>query len=290
MKRPVPNVMIIKRINELRDKGYGYRNIANTLCEEEGICISYRTAERWHKKYSWILDIKSISHSLRQVTKHTKLSVKPVNNPDLDIITSMYKRLGKTEKAILRVITSIPELDTWSAADVYAILKYEGYKSRQAIYQAMRRLEKRGILARVKGTGRFRLIAFEPSSFAVHNLRISDVLVTVEGRSANLTLALFDGERCYGRAPITQYELNSDIPVDKEKLKELVNFTGWGELVIYPKLEEGVIRVDYRFWPKPSARIELSMSSKDMMETIGRIIARLGYEIMRSEAERLRIL
>ena len=304
------NLHVLKRVIELRSKGLGYRSISKAICKELRVCVSYRTIARWVKKYSHFILNGGVSVnkvSLAEVTGSNLSSREPVNNPDLDVIKKQWGRLGRTERAVLRVILSEPGI-VWTAAMVWRELKLLKYGvSRQAVYQAMRRLAKRGILTRipryvrvgskikefryevVKGEvirGGFKLVALEPSSFSIHNVRVPGIQVIANDSSVNLTVGLFIGEVLVGEAPLTQFELNSDIPLPKELLRYLRERLGWGFSVIYPKIEEGVLRVDHRFWPKD---LTLSLTSKDEIEARGRLITKLLHEILTYEVVRLRV-
>ena len=71
----------------------------------------------------------------------------------------------------------------------------------------------------------------------------------------------------------------------KELLKYLRDRTGWGFSVIYPKVEEGILRNEHRFWPKD---LTLSLTSKDEIETKSKLITKLLYEVLTCEVTRLR--
>ena len=304
------NLHTLKRVLELREKGLGYRSIAKAICRELRVCVSYRTIARWIKKYSHFILNGSVpvnKVSLQQVTRSNLSSREPVNNPDLDIIKKQWSKLGRTERAVLRVILSEPGI-VWTAAMVHKELKLLKYSvSRQAVYQAMRRLARRGILTRipryvrvgskikkfkyevVKGEvirGGFKLIALEPSSFSIHNVRVPGIQVIANDSSVNLSVGLFVGEVLVGEAPLTQFELNSDIPIPKDLLKYLREHLGWRFSVIYPKVEEGVLRVEHRFWPKD---LTLSLTSKSEIEARGRLITKILHEILTYEVVRLRV-
>jgi len=306
-----PNLRVLRRLVELRGRGLGYRRLAAIICEEFGVCVSYRTIERWLRKYSHFVssDGEPVNRvSLQQVTGHNELSLEPVNNLDLDVIKKQYGRLGRTERAVLQVILSDPGL-VWTAAMVHKRLKLLKYVvSRQAVYHAMKRLLKRGILAKVpsfvrspkngkskvfkyeivKGEvirGGFRLVALEPSSFGVHNLRVPGLQVIADDVSVNLSSGLFVGEVMVGEAPITQLELNSDIPIPKEILHYLRDRIGWGFTVIYPKPKLGILRIEHRLWPKD---LTLSLSSKDEIEARGKLITNILSNIITYEVTRLR--
>ena len=265
------NLHVLKRVIELRNKGLGYRSISKAVCEELRVCVSYRTIARWIKKYSHFILNGGVfvdKVSLAEVTHDDLSSREPVNNPDLDVIKKQWGRLGRTERTVLRVILSEPGI-VWTAAMVWRELKLLKYSvSRQAVYQAMKRLAKRGILTRVpryvrvgtkikefryelfKGEvirGGFKLIALEPSSFSIHNVRIPGIQVIANDSSVNLSVGLFIGEVLAGEAPLTQFELNSDIPIPKKVLDYLRNRVGWGFTVIYPKPRQGVLRIEHRF-------------------------------------------
>ena len=283
---------------ELRSRGLGYRRLAAIICEEFRVCVSYRTIERWLRKYSHFVSSDGVPVnrvSLQQVTGHNELSLEPVNSLDLDVIKKQYGRLGRTERAVLQVILSDPSL-VWTAAMVHRRLRLLKYVvSRQAVYQAMRRLARRGVLARVPEfklvegevvRGGFRLVALEPSSFGVHNLRVPGLQVIADDVSVNLSSGLFVGEVMVGEAPITQLELNSDIPIPKEILDYLRNRIGWGFTVIYPKPKLGVLRIEHRLWPKD---LTLSLSSKDEIEARGKLITNILSNIITYEVTRLKV-
>ena len=99
-------------------------------------------------------------------------------------------------------------------------------------------------------------------------------------------MGLFVGEVLVGEAPLTQFELNSDIPIPKDLLKYLREHLGWRFSVIYPKVEEGVLRVEHRFWPKD---LTLSLTSKSEIEARGRLITKILHEILTYEVVRLRV-
>lgn len=303
------NLHTLKRVLELREKGLGYRSIAKAICRELHVCVSYRTIARWIKKYSHFILNGGVSVnkvSLQQVTRDNLSSREPVNNPDLDVIKKQWGKLGRTERTVLQVILSDPSI-VWTAAMVWRELKLLKYSvSRQAVYQAMRRLAKRGILTRIpryvrvgtktkefkyelfKGEvirGGFKLVALEPSSFSIHNVRVPGIQVIADDSSVNLSVGLFVGEVLVGEAPLTQFELNSDIPISKEVLDYLRNRVGWGFTVIYPKPRQGVLRIEHRFWPKD---LTLSLTSKDEIEARGRLITKIVYEVITYEVMRLR--
>jgi len=226
------NLHTLKRVSELREKGLGCRLIAKTIYRELRVCVSYRTIARWIKKYSYFIlngGIPVNRVSLQQVTRDNLSSREPVNNPDLDVIKKQWGRLGRTERAVLKVILSEPGI-VWIAAMVWGRLRLMKYLvSREAVYQAMRRLEKRGILAKipnyvrvgsktkafryelVKGKvikGGFKLIAFEPSSFSIHNVRVPGIQVVADDSSVSISVGLFVGEVLVSEASLTRFELN----------------------------------------------------------------------------------
>ena len=289
--RAVPSLELLRRIKELRDRGLGYRAIVREL----NLGVSYKTVERWLKKYERFLNgVKVTGKPSSTVTCHSFVSLEPVNNEDLDVIKKQWGRLGRTQRAVLEVILSDPSA-VWTAAQVWRRLRLLKFLvSRHAVYQAMRRLCRRGILHHLREyrllegevvRGGFRLIAFEPSSFEVHNVRIPGRQVTADDVSVSLSSALFVGNILYGEAPLTQFELNSDIHLPKEVLQYLRSL-GWGFSVIYPKPDRGVLRVEHRMWPKD---LTLSLASKDEIERRGRLITAILYDILTYEVSRLRI-
>jgi len=159
------NIETIKKIAELRDRGYGCKRIADTLCVEEGVGISYKAVERRLKKYSYLSSgsgLRATNSTIRHVASKNISAFEPVISGDLDVNnTNMYRRLDKTEKAIINAILSDPINEIWSVAEVCSILKELSYDySRQAIYKAMRRLDKRGIPGWIRGKGRFRFCGY----------------------------------------------------------------------------------------------------------------------------------
>jgi hypothetical protein len=269
----------------------GWRAIVREL----GLAVSYRTVARWYEKYSHFINGVKVTHnpSTAVTSDSNLLSLEPVNRWDLDVIKKQWGRLGRTQRAVLSVILTDPSI-VWTAAAVHRRLRLLKYVvSRQAVYMAMRRLVKRGLLHHfrqyllVEGEvikGGFKLVAFGPSSFAVHNLRIPRLQVISNDAGVNLSSALFTGSITFGEVPITQMELNSDIPLPKEILNYLRNL-GWGFSIIYPKPKLGVLRVEHRLWPKD---LTLSLKSKEEIERRGKLITSILYDILSYEVSRLR--
>ncbi len=283
MVRPVPSLELLRRIKALRDR----------IVEELNLGVSYRTVARWLRKYEGFLNGVKVTHKPSSaVTSGSFLSLEPVIKPDLDVISKQWGRLGRTQRAVLEVILSDPSV-LWTAAQVWRGLKLLKFLvSRQAVYKAMRRLVERGILHHIREyrlvegeviKGGFRLIAFEPSSFAVHNVRAAGHQVIKSDVSVNLSSALFTGSILYGEAPLTQFELNSDIPLPTEILQYLRNL-GWGFTLIYPKPKLGVLRIEHRMWPKD---LTLSLKSKDEIERRGKLITSILNDIIPYEVSRL---
>ena len=287
----VPSLELLRRIKELRERGLGYRAIVKQL----NLSVSYRTVARWLVRYERFLNGVKVTRKASSPVTSTNnlLSLEPVIREDLDAIKKRWGRLGRTQRAVLEVILTDPSV-VWTAAQVWRRLKLLKYVvSRQAVYQAMRRLARRGILhyfreyVLVEGEvikGGFKLIALEPSSFAVHNLRVPGAQVIADDVSVSLSFALFAGNVMYGDAPITQFELNSDIPLPQEILNYL-RYLGWGFTVIYPKPRLGVLRVEHRMWPKD---LTLSLASKDEIERRGKLITAILHDILTYEVSRLR--
>ena len=307
----VPDLTLLKRIKELRDRGLGYRAIVKEL----KLGVSYRTVARWLKKYGHFLNgVKVTGNLTADHGKSLNLSdVEPVNTVRVGVnkkhgVTAEpnFSRLGKTERMVLKVILANPGF-VWSANMVWSKLGLMRYRvSRRAVWMAMERLKNRGILykypkyvkdlrdGRVKEfrlkifegeviKGAYRLVAYEPSSFAVHNLRIPNHQVIADDVSVNLTQALFVGSVTYGEAPITQMELNSDIPIPQNILGYLRNI-GWGFTVIYPKPKLGVLRIEHRIWPND---LLLTLKHKDEIERRGKLITEIVNSISNYEVSRL---
>ena len=71
-------------------------------------------------------------------------------------------------------------------------------------------------------------MALKPSSSRTHNVRISGIQLIANDSSVNLPIRLFIGEVLVGEAPLTKFELNSDILIPKEVLDYLRNKVDWG--------------------------------------------------------------
>ncbi len=288
----VPSLELLRRIKELRERGLGYRAIVKRL----NLSVSYRTVARWLNRYERFLNGVKVTRKASSPVTSTDnlLSLEPVIREDLGVIKKRWGRLGRTQREVLKVVLTDPSV-VWTAAQVWRRLRLLRFiVSRQAVYKAMRRLDLRGILKWYREyrllegeviKGGFRLIAFEPSSFAVHNLRVPGKQVIADDVSVNLASAIFTGSILVGEAPITQLELNSDIPLPREVLKYLRDL-GWGFSVIYPKPDLGVLRVEHRMWPKD---LTLSLASKDEIERRGRLITSILYDVLTYEVSRLRL-
>ncbi|RLE45914.1 MAG: hypothetical protein DRJ31_10655 [Candidatus Methanomethylicota archaeon] len=84
----------------------------------------------------------------------------------------------------------------------------------------------------------------------------------------------------YGKALITQYELVSDICVDKsmqECLDYSTSVTGWRTTVIYYKPEQGVIRFEHRYYNPKGLYLHPLMSKE--IEERGRVATEFIYKI-----------
>ena len=295
MVRPVPSLELLRRIKALRDRGLGWRRIVKEL----NLGVSYRTIARWLKKYEGFLNgVKVTQNPKTAVTSdHYFMSREPEDRP-VDFVEdpSVWRRLGRTEKLILSVMATDPYA-YWTST---LILKGAGlmrYKlSRNAVWAALKRLQKRGLInyspmvtlfAGAVFRGAYSLRPVFNDSVAVHNLKVpgplKDQCVVCDDSSVPLSAALFRGNILYGDVPITQAEMNSDYPMSDGVLNYLKSL-GWGMTVIYPKPELGVIRFEHRLNPKD---LLLNLRSKDELEFRYKVLTKIAYDIVTTETVRM---
>ena len=284
--RTTPSLSLLRRIKELRDRGYGWKRIVKEL----GLGVSYRTVARWYSRYSRVLEARLTEAAN---TGHNVLSTVPANKsdePEDDLLWGEWGRLGRTQKLVLQVILSCPEV-VWTAAMVWRKLGLMRYSlSYRAVYAAMLRLAKRGILVRVRDLrlvegevirGGFRLVKFPLNYFDVHNFRVGGRYVVPKGSTAPLGVALVFSYFRYGEEPITGGHINNDIPFPPEVI-EYLRGLGWRGTLIYPK--ERVVRVEHHFYPNDLTN---SLNAAEEIERRMRLFTSIVAEIISYEVQRL---
>ena len=215
---------IIKKILELRARGLGYKRIASSLCREASVCISYKTVERVLRYFS---GVKVTSDS--EDTCHFRAHIISSDNSEDGLGVSddgVLVRLGKTQKLVLSVMSREP-FRAWSPSvivfEIYRL--YRRRVSRKAVWSSLRRLEKRGLVFRVRGRnyilpGEYmdsawylntRVFGLGPD-ISVHNLRVFNVTVVreVNGLGVGLVNALFEASRMGLTYPVSEVELGYD--------------------------------------------------------------------------------
>lgn len=292
-RRAVPSLEVLQRIRELRERGLGWRRIAKEL----NIGVSYRTVARWWVKYSRFLSRVTLEPKTAVTSGHSFLSLEPEDRvPDSVDDASLWRKLGPTEKLVLRVMSSDPYA-FWTPSLILRQAGLMRYRlSRNAVWQALKRLVRRGLVryepmvtlfAGAVLRGAYMLKPVFNDSVGVHNLRVPghprDQCVVCDDRSFPLSLALFRGNILYGDVPITQAELNSDYPMTPEVLDYLKSL-GWEQTVIYPKPELGCIRFEHRIRPKD---LLLNLSSKDELEFRYRVLTKVVHDIITAESIRM---
>ena len=301
-----PTLSVLKRLVELRSRGLGYRRLAAIICEEFRVCVSYRTIERWLRKYSHFISSdrnpKTGCHfsdcggnnllSREPEDRHSKL----VEDPPI-LLTG---RLGPTERLIIRVMSLYPH-QYWPPSVIlhYArkLLGLEAFTrrlSRRAVWAALKRLQRRGLIiyvpmvtlvAKVTMRGCYRLNPklFMGDSLRVHNLRVPGHQVVSEDRSVPLLWALFEGSARFGEAPITQLEVNTDYPLPEEIINYFKSL-GWSQTVIYLKPELGILRFEHRLRPKD---LLLNLNSYNEIRARYTLLTKIVRDIAETELERL---
>ncbi len=308
--RTTPSLSLLRRIKELRDKGLGYRAIVKQL----GLSVSYRTVARWLKKYERFLNGVKVTRKAKTgchvVSSFVSLEPEDRTKHSVDDIPvggggrgnggfsrDFFRGLGRTERLILEVMFRDP-YGYWSPSLIKRSLGLLGFKlSRNAVWAALRRLVRRGLVvyapmvtlfcgAVFRGAYRLRdpgsLFGFSDELY-VHNVRVPGGFVVVDDRAQPLTLAFFRGMIRFGEAPVTQVEVNYDYPMPREVL-EYLRGLGWSESRIYPKPELGVIRFEHRLFPKD---LVLSLNSVREVELRHHLLTKIVYDIALTELTRL---
>jgi len=309
-KARVPSLDLLRKIAELRERGLGYRAIVKEL----GLGVSYKTVERWLKKYGRFINGVKVTRKAKTdchvVSSFVSLEPEDKGNGSVDDIPvgrgehgnggfshDFFRGLGRTERLVLEVMFRDPYA-YWSPSLIRRSLGLLGFKlSRNAIWAALRRLVRRGLVvyspmvtlfcgAVFRGAYRLQdpgsLFGFADRLY-VHNVRVPGDYVVVDDRAQPLTLAFFRGVIRFGEVPVTQIEVNYDYPMPREVLEHLKGL-GWSESRIYPKPELGVIRFEHRLFPKDLA---LSLDAVKEVELRYRLLTKIVYDIALTELTRL---
>ena len=257
---------IVKRILELREKGLGYRRIASSIFREFGVRVSYKTVERVLRYFSGV-KVTSDSEDTCHFRTHIISSDKPEDGLGEDVDGARYRRLGPTQKLVLAVMSRSPDVPLAPAHIRYEIFRlYRKKVSRRAVWAALKRLEKRGLVFRVPDyylvsgeriTGAYRLrIPRSDGGVSVHNMRVFNVTVVREfdGFGVPLSYALFEASRLGLTYPVSEVELGYDLfdPYLYKNLKE----KGVSLFKIYLKPRPGHIRIE-ALLSKPNLRAEV---------------------------------
>lgn len=257
---------IVKRIFELRRQGLGYRRIASLICREAGVCVSYKTVERVLKYFNGV-EVSRDSEDTRHLGCHFNLSDEPEDAHSVFEDGEPFRRLGGTQKLVLSVMFRSPDTPMAPTHIRYEIYRlYRRRVSRKAVWAALKRLEKRGLVFRVPDyylvtgeriSGAYRLrVPKADHGISVHNLRVFNVPVVkeVNGFGVSLSSALFEASRLGLTFPVSEVELGYDLfdPYLYDGLKS----TGFVLFKIYLKERHGHIRVE-ALLSKPGLRAEV---------------------------------
>ncbi len=282
----IPSLHVLLSIAKLRSKGLGWRQIAKYLCKEIRVCVSFSTIARWFMKYGKFL---SCGYPKTSCNFSDNLLQRRPEDGEASHEDGLPVYLGRTERGVLVLMLSQPYV-YWSPA----LLARKLGVSRKAVWAALKRLERRGLVRKVGDVKLFEgevirgAYVVNPSillgdSLRVHNLRVPNAYVVSEDRGLPLAAALYSGVLRYGEVPITQLELNSDYPVPQGVI-EFFKSCGISEVRLYPKPELGVIRYEVRMFPKD---VLLSINSYNELRTRYVAATKVAKVIAETELERL---
>lgn len=252
--------IVVQRVLELRSRGFGAASIARIVFRDEiekGVLSRAAAVKRIQRLLKWLETrvVDSRGDAVSKVSNnylvsHIILSNEPMENSRGEMeFASGWSRLGPTEKILVEALTIYSPLHFKA---LYKLIRERyhyniGYK---ALFEALRRLVKRGLVRRV-GRG-FYAISPDPNSreVLVENMRNGPFVIwnkKLFGRAALLTEALKYAQLEGHTYPITQVELGLPAPEANVLWKSLER-KGLRLIVIYFDERLQSVKVEPRFW------------------------------------------
>lgn len=250
-------ILEVRRILELRERGLGVTEIAKRVYGDRR--KRYRVWRILRKLEAEELLLPGARHVAgggdAEGAPYCSMQHEPedgrVDPKTLPAGPHWIPRLGPTQRLVLDALMTLHLPSTPSEIREY-IREVHGLRlSRNAVWQALRRLEERGVVYRLEG-GRYKL-ASAGSGILVENLRVDGARVWSTrdmGRPAALEEALTIAALRGRTRPVEQVELfrlgNGSLEERARALRKL----GWRITKIYLNEDQG-LKLEHQFWDPP---------------------------------------
>ena len=176
----------------------------------------------------------------------------PKTEPLLPVGLEGCARLGRTQRLVLDALATL--LPPVHPSVIVAYIKEEfGFKlSRNAVWQALKRLEARGIVEK-SPKGLYKLMRTHRSGIYVENFRVNgkQIWSTKEmGWPSSLEDALLVASLRNRTQPVEQVELFYKVGSPLGKLAEKLREMGWRQTKVYFNKSQG-LKIEHQLWNSP---------------------------------------